>query len=151
MKNQYSYFLVFCFLFTLFSNCKSTEEDTVLVIPEYEIKRNNILGDWSSKQTIQEFRGDTLYDEYLSSFMFDYSFEEAGTGSRRMLNLGDDFNWIYQHEPALVILNFPNFNYSLICEIIKNESDQQIWKFETNQTDSLGMTTILKHTLKLDK
>ena len=129
----------------IFSCSKDATED-------FDIKRSNIVGDWQITQASQEIRADTIYAE--SSSMFDISFNQDGTGIKESF-LGTDINfeWLYQYNPEMVVIN--GIQEGLILSSVqfynvsKNEMERQIWEFEVEPQN--GIVDIYKHTWKMER
>ncbi len=120
---------------------------------DFDVKRNNIVGDWEITQVTQEIRADTLYAE--SSNTLSISFYQDGTGTKEVFIGTDvDIEWLYQYNPEkVVITGAPSGPLILgsvqFYNIIKNEKNRQIWKFEVVPKN--GVVDVYKLTWKMDR
>ncbi len=151
MKKIYILFLLLSI--TAFLACNKDDNNTQTF--DYEVKKNNIIGDWDVTWVIQEIRADTLYHE--SAFDIEVTFNANQTGVRPS-GLVDSvsFDWYYQYEPErvievvrqssgpILILDKPR-----IYRIIKNEKDKQIWEF--TQESATGVADEFRHTWKMKR
>lgn len=125
-----------------------SKDDTI----DFDVKRNNIIGNWEITQASQEIRADTVYAE--SSTTFSISFNDDGTGTKETF-IGTDvsFEWLYQYNPEKVVISGMQSGVVLsdvqFYNVIKNEMNRQIWEFEIYP--QTGVVDLYKHTWKMDR
>ncbi len=119
---------------------------------DFDVKRNNIVGDWEITQVIQEIRADTLYSE--SSNTLSISFSQDGTGTEDVLIGTVDIEWLYQYNPEKVVITGAPSGPLILgsvqyYDIIKNEKNRQIWEFEVVPKN--GVVDVYRNTWKMDR
>ncbi len=92
----------------------------------FDVLRNNIIGSWEVKHSVQEIRSDTVYGESVS--VYDIQFNQDGTGIKSNVFGNDvDFEWYYQYNPEkVVIVSMPSgifFEDTQVYDVQKNESE----------------------------
>ena len=140
--------IIFIFFSLVSWSCTKDADD-------FDTKRNNIIGSWEITQATQEIRADTVYAEGSTSF--DITFNADGTGERIILGFPANFEWLYQFNPEKVVIiqdQAPIGGSILLSsvqyyDVIKNESDRQIWEFEVVLENQV--VDKYKHTWKMDR
>ncbi|MBK6609549.1 MAG: hypothetical protein IPI59_09235 [Sphingobacteriales bacterium] len=120
-------FFVLMLMICLIVSCKK--------ITQIEDLRHNIVGEWDIEQIFHEIRADTVYFEY--KYTKTITFNDNGTGSQlnQSTNNLEEFDWLYQYDPEIVMMIFPdvyglNYRPVQMNKVIYNSPIAQVWEFE---------------------